>query len=142
MSFEYVALVGGAFLSGLGVETIPPAYKIYSSFRVILVLSSFRKSNGACQLTIPIQTVSAGADAYMGARSKEYGGAPAHQPEKSCGFAGSRQPQAIAITFRKAKAPDARTSAGVRVQRSGDKNRELQNRHLTSADNSLPYGCG
>ena len=33
-------------------------------------------------------------------------------------------------------------SAGGRVQRSGNRNRELQNPHLTSTDDSLPYGCG
>ena len=33
-------------------------------------------------------------------------------------------------------------SAGVRVQRSGNRNLESREFHLTSTDNPLPYGCG
>jgi len=38
--------------------------------------------------------------------------------------------------------PRGSISAGVRVQRSGNRNQELQNLYLTPTNNPLPYGCG
>jgi hypothetical protein len=37
---------------------------------------------------------------------------------------------------------EAKIRAGANVQRSGNKNQESQNSHLTLTENPLPYGCG